>query len=79
MKPFEIRKLFNRDWLKLSEEKKIQYKENLEELNKTLPFIEKIANLGLEKACASDNHLANGLNIADGEVRHPSVEAALNS
>ena len=24
----------------------------------TLPFIKKIADLGLEKACASDNHLA---------------------
>ena len=53
----------------------------------TLPYIEKIANLGLEKACASDNNLANGLNMADGEVKKasndvgvfPSVEAALNS
>tara|TARA_B100000886_G_scaffold13714_1_gene8886 strand:+ start:2069 stop:3154 length:1086 start_codon:yes stop_codon:yes gene_type:complete len=45
----------------------------------TLPFIKKIADLGLEKACASDNHLANGLNMADGEIRHPSVEAALNA
>jgi len=47
--------------------------------NATLPFIEKIADLGLEKACASDNHLANGLNMANGEIRHPSVEAALSS
>ena len=45
----------------------------------TLPFIEKIADFGLEKACASDTHLANGLNMANGEIRHPSVEAALNS
>ena len=45
----------------------------------TLPFIKKIADLGLEKACASDNHLANGLNMANGEIRHPSVESALNS
>ena len=45
----------------------------------TLPFIKKIADLGLEKACASDNHLANGLNMANGEIRHPSLESALNS
>ncbi len=45
----------------------------------TLPYIKKIADLGLEKACASDIHLANGLNMANGEIRHPSVESALNS
>ena len=45
----------------------------------TLPFVKKIADLGLEKACASDHHLANGLNMAKGEIRHPSVEAALNT
>ena len=45
----------------------------------TLPFVKKIADLGLEKACASDNHLANGLNMAKGEITHPSVEAALNT
>ena len=45
----------------------------------TLPYIKKIADLGLDKACASDIHLANGLNMANGEIRHPSVESALNS
>ena len=45
----------------------------------TLPFIKKIADLGLKKACASDNHLANGLNMSNGEIRHPSVQVALNS
>ena len=45
----------------------------------TLPYIKKIADLGLEKACALDNHLANGLNMANGEIRHPSVQAALNT
>jgi len=45
----------------------------------TLPYIKRIADLGLEKACASDIHLANGLNMANGEIRHPSVESALNS
>ena len=42
-------------------------------------LLKKIADLGLEKACASDNHLANGLNMSDGEIKHPSVEAALNA
>jgi len=45
----------------------------------TLPFIKKIADLGLKTACYSDNHLANGLNMANGEIRHPSVQVALNS
>ena len=37
----------------------------------TLPFIKKIADLGLAKACASDKHLANGLNIANGGDKAP--------
>jgi alanine dehydrogenase len=45
----------------------------------TLPYIEKIADLGLDEAIKQDEHLANGLNMANGEIRHPSVEAALNS
>ena len=45
----------------------------------TLPYIEKIADLGLNEALKQDEHLANGLNMAHGEIRHPSVEAALNS
>ena len=45
----------------------------------TLPYVKKLATLGLEKACASDKHLANGLNMANGEIRHLSVESALNS
>ena len=38
----------------------------------TLPFIKKIADLGLEKACASDNHLANGLNMSNGCLLYTS-------
>ena len=45
----------------------------------TLPYIERIADLGLNEALKQDEHLANGLNMAHGEIRHPSVEAALNS
>ena len=46
--------------------------------NATLPFVLKIANLGAETAMASDVHLANGLNISAGEIRHPAVASALN-
>ena len=44
----------------------------------TLPFVKKIASVGLEKACALDAHLANGLNMANGEIKHLSVESAFN-
>jgi alanine dehydrogenase len=44
----------------------------------TLPYIEKIADLGLSQALKEDLHLANGLNMADGIVKHDSVIAALN-
>jgi len=46
--------------------------------NATLPFIMKLANLGPERAMAADPHLAAGLNIAGGTIRHPAVAAALN-
>jgi alanine dehydrogenase len=45
----------------------------------TLPFIEKIADLGLSKAIAEDKHLANGLNMSDGQVKHEAVGAALDN
>jgi len=46
--------------------------------NATLPFIMKLANLGPERAMAADPHLAAGLNVAGGTIRHPAVAAALN-
>lgn len=39
----------------------------------TLPFVERIAELGVAKALSSDPHLARGLNIKAGEVTHPAV------
>jgi len=45
--------------------------------NATLPFVLKIANLGADKAMAADEHLAHGLNVAGGQIRHPVVAEAL--
>jgi len=45
--------------------------------NATLPFVVKLANLGAEKAMQMDEHLANGVNVAAGTIRHPAVAAAL--
>ena len=45
----------------------------------TLPYIEKIANLGVDQALLEDKHLANGLNMTGGIVKHDSVSAALNN
>jgi len=46
--------------------------------NATLPFALKLANLGAEAAMAADPHLANGLNVSGGKIRHPAVAEALN-
>ncbi len=45
--------------------------------NATLPFVLKLANLGAEAAMAADPHLANGLNVSGGKIRHPAVADAL--
>jgi alanine dehydrogenase len=45
--------------------------------NATLPFVVSLANLGAEKAMKADEHLAHGLNVAGGKIRHPAVAAAL--
>ena len=45
--------------------------------NATLPFALKIANLGAEAAMAADPHLANGLNVSGGKIRHAAVAEAL--
>ena len=45
--------------------------------NATLPFVLKLANLGAEAAMAADPHLANGLNVSGGKIRHPAVAEAL--
>ena len=46
--------------------------------NATLPFAIKLANLGAEKAMAEDPHLANGLNVSGGKIRHQAVAEALD-
>src|ERR687886_19421 len=46
--------------------------------NATLPFALKIANLGAEEAMRQDPHLANGLNVSDGKIRHEAVAEALD-
>ncbi|MGY2732509.1 alanine dehydrogenase [Sphingomonas sp. UYP23] len=46
--------------------------------NATLPFVLKLATLGAEGAMAADAHLANGLNVSAGKIRHQAVADALD-
>jgi alanine dehydrogenase len=46
--------------------------------NATLPYALKLANLGAEQAMAQDPHLANGLNVSGGKIRHQAVAEALD-
>ena len=46
--------------------------------NATLPFVLKLANLGAEAAMAADPHLAAGLNVSGGRIRHKAVADALD-
>ena len=46
--------------------------------NATLPFALKLANLGADAAMAEDSHLANGLNVSGGKIRHEAVAEALD-
>jgi alanine dehydrogenase len=43
----------------------------------TLPYALEIADLGWERACECDPHLAAGVNVRDGRVVHPIVAQAL--
>ena len=45
--------------------------------NATLPFVLRIADAGAEAAMAADPHLAAGLNVAGGHIRHQAVAEAL--
>jgi len=45
--------------------------------NATLPFVLKLAKHGAEAAMAADPHLANGLNVSGGKIRHQAVADAL--
>jgi alanine dehydrogenase len=46
--------------------------------NATLPFALKIANLGAQEAMRQDPHLAEGLNVSGGKIRHQAVAEALD-
>ncbi|SMF75285.1 alanine dehydrogenase [Allosphingosinicella indica] len=46
--------------------------------NATLPFALKLANMGAEAAMKADPHLAAGLNVLGGKIRHQAVAEALN-
>ena len=45
--------------------------------NATLPFVLKLASQGAEAAMKADPHLANGLNVMGGKIRHRAVAEAL--
>jgi alanine dehydrogenase len=46
--------------------------------NATLPYVLRLADKGAAAAMAADPHLAAGLNVADGNIRHKAVAEALN-
>ncbi len=46
--------------------------------NATLPFVLKLARHGAEAAMAADPHLAHGLNVSGGKIRHQAVADALD-
>ncbi|WP_294391795.1 alanine dehydrogenase [uncultured Sphingomonas sp.] len=45
--------------------------------NATLPFALRLASLGAEATMAADPHLAAGLNVSGGKIRHQAVADAL--
>jgi alanine dehydrogenase len=46
--------------------------------NATLPFVLRLANMGADAAMAADPHLAAGLNVSGGKIRHQAVAEALD-
>ncbi|MFN3230506.1 MAG: alanine dehydrogenase, partial [Asticcacaulis sp.] len=46
--------------------------------NVTLPFALKLARLGAAEALKQDAHLAAGLNVSGGQIRHQAVAEALS-
>jgi alanine dehydrogenase len=45
--------------------------------NATLPYIERLADLGWERAAAEDPALARGVNVVSGRIVHSAVADAL--
>jgi alanine dehydrogenase len=46
--------------------------------NATLPFVMRLAKLGAKAAMSADRHLAAGLNVSGGSIRHAAVAEALS-
>ncbi|MFN3288011.1 MAG: alanine dehydrogenase [Sphingomonadaceae bacterium] len=46
--------------------------------NATQPFVIRLADMGAEAAMRADPHLAAGLNVSGGKIRHPAVAEALD-
>ncbi|CAN5301985.1 alanine dehydrogenase [soil metagenome] len=46
--------------------------------NATLPFVLRLASLGADAAMKADPHLAAGLNVSNGQIRHKAVADALD-
>jgi alanine dehydrogenase len=45
--------------------------------NATLPYVLKLAGLGVQRALVDDPELRLGVNIASGQITHPAVAEAL--
>ena len=45
----------------------------------TLPFVLRMADKGVEAAMAADPHLSAGLNVQDGKITHPAVQAVMQA
>ena len=45
----------------------------------TLPFIQELANKGVNQALNENKHLMNGLNIQNGKIVHPAIKEALGN
>lgn len=46
--------------------------------NATLPYVIQLANKGVAQALADNEHLAGGLNVSEGKIRHEAVAEALD-
>lgn len=47
--------------------------------NATLPYLNRLAALGLDELCARDQGFAKGVNVRDHQIVHPAVAAAYAS
>lgn len=47
--------------------------------NATIPYVRKIATLGLDRAAEEDGAICKGINVRNGEIQHPAVAKAFES